>query len=330
MSLASQIASSIQDNVTQKIIAALESGVLPWRRPWRGDSRISSPLPTNHVTKKEYQGINVVMLWLNGEAFDHGYWASAAQWRSLGCTIKPGEEKRGAPVIFWSLWQPRRQRGVTPAPPDDGTDGTAPPVRRRGGFPILRRGWVYNIAQVDGSAAVVALDAASAGAPPDDPDLLVRMVAALGVDVRHGGSRAYYSCLGDYVRMPCRDRFGDFGDYAGTLLHEIMHWTEPRTKWDRAAGGKDNSYSIGELRAELGAAILASALRLPPRLENNAAYIDHWLQGLHGDRKYIFTAAGAAAAGVRYILDNFSPVPPSVPRLDQPLPSVPLESFLIK
>ncbi len=40
--------------VTDKIVAMLEAGVVPWRRPWT-----SGGLPRNLVTKKPYRGINV-------------------------------------------------------------------------------------------------------------------------------------------------------------------------------------------------------------------------------------------------------------------------------
>jgi hypothetical protein len=40
--------------VTEKIINLLESGVVPWRRPWT-----STGMPRNLVSKKPYRGVNV-------------------------------------------------------------------------------------------------------------------------------------------------------------------------------------------------------------------------------------------------------------------------------
>jgi antirestriction protein ArdC len=40
--------------VTEKIINLLESGVVPWRRPWT-----STGLPLNLVSKKPYRCVNV-------------------------------------------------------------------------------------------------------------------------------------------------------------------------------------------------------------------------------------------------------------------------------
>ncbi len=43
--------------VTEKIINLLESGVVPWRKPWT-----SAGLPRNLVSKKPYRGVNVFLL----------------------------------------------------------------------------------------------------------------------------------------------------------------------------------------------------------------------------------------------------------------------------
>ncbi len=43
--------------VTEKVINLLESGVVPWRRPWT-----PAGLPRNLVSKKPYRGINHFLL----------------------------------------------------------------------------------------------------------------------------------------------------------------------------------------------------------------------------------------------------------------------------
>ena len=43
--------------VTDKIVGMLETGVVPWRKPWS-----SAGLPRNLVTKKPYRGINHFLL----------------------------------------------------------------------------------------------------------------------------------------------------------------------------------------------------------------------------------------------------------------------------
>ena len=49
--------------ITGQVIAALEAGTLPWRRPWDQDEAGAGPLsPRNAVTGRRYHGINVLLL----------------------------------------------------------------------------------------------------------------------------------------------------------------------------------------------------------------------------------------------------------------------------
>ncbi|WP_210447350.1 ArdC-like ssDNA-binding domain-containing protein, partial [Pantoea ananatis] len=47
----------LYQQVTDKIIIALENGVPPWRRPWRSAQKVyGSGLPVNAVTGRHYSG----------------------------------------------------------------------------------------------------------------------------------------------------------------------------------------------------------------------------------------------------------------------------------
>jgi antirestriction protein ArdC len=76
------------------------------------------------------------------------------------------------------------------------------------------------------------------------------------------------------------------------------HWTKHPSRLDRQFGRKhvgDEGYAEEELVAELGAAFLCADLELAlePR-EDHAAYIAHWLNVLHNDKRAIFRAAAHA------------------------------------
>jgi antirestriction protein ArdC len=55
---------SLYQEITDKIIAELEAGRLPWVQPW-GTSAVQAPLamPKNAATQRRYSGINVLILW---------------------------------------------------------------------------------------------------------------------------------------------------------------------------------------------------------------------------------------------------------------------------
>lgn len=47
--------------ITQKIIEKLESGTIPWQKPWN----LKTGRPRNLISKKPYRGINLFMLSLS-------------------------------------------------------------------------------------------------------------------------------------------------------------------------------------------------------------------------------------------------------------------------
>ena len=50
------MSSDIYSLVNDRILAALEQGIIPWKRPWTGE------LPTNYDSGKEYRGVNILTL----------------------------------------------------------------------------------------------------------------------------------------------------------------------------------------------------------------------------------------------------------------------------
>lgn len=67
----------IRQHVTDTIIAQIEAGTPPWRKPWTGDmSGASFPLRHNGET---YNGINILMLWAT--AHQRGY--NSARWMTF-------------------------------------------------------------------------------------------------------------------------------------------------------------------------------------------------------------------------------------------------------
>ena len=82
--------SKVFEIVTQRIIAMLEKGVIPWRRPWKG-----AP-PQNLITRKPYRGINAFILGFSGS-----YFLTFNQAKALGAHVKKGAQ--GLPVVFWKF-----------------------------------------------------------------------------------------------------------------------------------------------------------------------------------------------------------------------------------
>lgn len=292
----------IYHEVTKQIVAAIERGDLgAWRMPWHsmGES-LSSPL--NAITKKPYRGVNVLALWAAAQAggYSKAEWATYRQWQSLGARVRKGE--RSTLVVFWKF---------TEAEVADDAEEQALSADKSPRQVILVRGYsVFNVAQVDNAPA----DSEPVGKEPDRIENAERFFSGVGAEVRHGGNRAYYSPLLDYIQIPPYAAFTEPVSYYSTLAHEHIHWTAPISRCDRELVGRfgDNAYAAEELIAELGAAFLCAHLGLgnAPR-QDHAQYLHSWLAVLKADSRAVFTAASKAQQACDFLtrrerLDNLS------------------------
>ena len=140
------------------------------------------------------------------------------------------------------------------------------------------------------------------------------MIAATGAEIKHGGDRAFYSLpmpaaswpnhkTGDTITMPARSRFDSPEVYLETCLHELSHWAEVRVDWDRSQHG----YAMGELVAEISACYLASELGMPITLEQHAAYLKSWCDGMKDSSSFIFKACSMASKTTDFLLSFVRP-----------------------
>ena len=82
MTLHTNVAGQRRDialEITTKILAELERGVMPWRKPWDG-ARTGLALP-RRATGENYRGVNVIMLWSAAVAKGYAspYWITLRQ-----------------------------------------------------------------------------------------------------------------------------------------------------------------------------------------------------------------------------------------------------------
>lgn len=271
--------------ITNRITAQLEGGVRPWVQPWTSSAGVSRPLRHNG---EAYSGINVLLLW--SEAVANGFqsptWMTFRQALALGGHVRKGE--RGATVVYANT--------VARAETDDAGEEQ---LRR---IPFLKAYTVFNVEQIEG------LDGRFAPQPGPVVNPEVRIgqgeswFSALGADVRHGGGSAFYAPSTDHVQMPPFEQFRDAQSYYATLGHECVHWTGHAARLGRDFSRSSGAYAREELVAELGAAFLCAdlGLSLEPR-EDHAAYVEHWLDVLRGDKRFIVSAAAHAQRAVAWL-----------------------------
>jgi antirestriction protein ArdC len=280
----------LYDDVTRKILAALDAGVLPWTCPWDRDGEIS--LPINAHTGAHYQGINVPILWMAQQerGFGSAHWMTYRQASEKGGQVRQGE--KGTRICFYKLLE--RDRGGVDA--DTGEN-------RIDQVPLLRSFTVFNLDQIDG----IELPVAEVSAAGFDPIVLAEdVMQASGVPVHHGGTRAYYAPGADAITLPDRARFGCAADYYATALHELTHATQHERRCDRKRYAHESrlvAYAFEELVAEMGSAFLMAALRISGDVQDHAGYIDAWMSLLRQDKRAIFKAAAQAQKAANWVLD---------------------------
>lgn len=281
--------------VTDRIIAALEAGTPPWRRPWDPDKAGGPAMPRNAATGQRYRGINVLTLGMSALAFESGdpRWATYKQAEDQGWQVRRGE--RGTTGFFFKRLEVHEDKG-------DGADagGDEDSVKR---IPLLRAFTLFHASQIEGIPDYVPPTVAEA--PWRTPEAAEIIRANSGAVIRIGGERAFYSPMTDHIQIPPPSAFGTAEGYCGTLIHELGHWTGAPARLNRDLRNRFGSpdYAREELRAEIGQMMVCAELGIADcDFSNNAAYVASWLDRLRSDRKEIFRAAADAQRIADYLL----------------------------
>ena len=283
---------SLYQEITDKIIAELEAGRLPWVQPW-GSGMVKAPLamPENAATRSRYSGINVLILW--GAVIERGFsgqrWLTFRQALGLGGHVRKGE--RGTTIVYADRFVPGEERARAER------DGDEPEA-----IPFLKRFTVFNTDQC------ADLPAGIATAPPPLPEGLIlpqaeALIAATGADFRIGGERAFYSPAGDFIAVPRPEAYFEPINWHRTALHELGHWSGHPARLARDLSGAFGSapYAKEELVAEMTSAFVCASLGIVPTVRH-ADYVASWLEVLREDNRAIIRAASAASKAAEYLL----------------------------
>jgi len=101
--------SDLYAQVTDRIVAELEAGRLPWVQPWES-AGCDIAMPHNGGTGRCYSGINVLILWC--AVIEGGYrsqrWLTFRQAKALGGNVRKGEQ--GTTVCYADRFTPKDER----------------------------------------------------------------------------------------------------------------------------------------------------------------------------------------------------------------------------
>jgi antirestriction protein ArdC len=279
----------VYDIVNEKILSALGEGRIPWQRPWD----VNGTVPCNYVTRKPYQGVNAMLLWLS--SFQCPFWATFKQISEVGGSVKKGE--RSSIVVFWN-WLPKRVNGQ----PVIKADGKPEMI------PFLRYYNVFNLSQTDGIDWQKDLpEKVSTFSPIERCELVVANMPQKPL-IKHGGNRACYIPSLDTVEMPDKEQFKEPESYYSTLFHELGHSTGHSSRLGRKGITEFDSfgseqYGKEELIAEMTASYLCAHTEIfDKRQAPSVAYLQNWIAAIKGDKKLIVQAAAQAQKATNFIL----------------------------
>ncbi|EBU5085893.1 DUF1738 domain-containing protein [Salmonella enterica subsp. enterica] len=301
----------LYQQVTDKIIAALEKGVPPWRRPWRSAQNVhGSALPVNATTGRHYSGVNIPLLWMSAE--ERGYpsdrWLTWQQAKAVG-----GQVRKGETCSMAIIYKPFEKQAT-----DDNDnklfDKDGNPVMES--LAMLKPLQLFNVSQCDGLPDAVAGTSPATAEEDERPSTLsehqqgqmLSILNATGVVcTSYRQNRAYYQPSSDRIVMPTTSQFVSEADYWSTLLHELVHATGHRKRLNRegitSSSRKfgDPVYAFEELIAETGSAFLCAELGIIGDVQHES-YLAGWLKALREDKRAIFRACRFAREASEYLL----------------------------
>ncbi len=199
----------IYKEVTDRIIAEMENGIIPWQKPW-----IACGAAISYATGRPYSLLNQMLLQKPGE------YLTFKQVQAAGGYVRKGEKSHM--VVFWKWIQQ--------------ADEKTGEVKE---IPFLR---YYNVFHIDQCEGVTAKHIKPL---PDVPSTATRETEAAeeiiygymereGVNLEHKeGDKAYYSPSTDTIVLPLRKQFISTAERFSTAFHELVHSTGHATRLDR-------------------------------------------------------------------------------------------------
>lgn len=288
----------IYQQVTDKIIAQLEAGVVPWKSPYF--SKVG--FPRNFSSGKAYQGINVFLL--RSLRCTSPYFLTFLQAKELGGHVRKGE--RGSLVVKYGTYTKEDENN--PVAGDEEAD-----TRR-----YFKAYTVFNASQIEGIEFPMPENLPELSLT-EETDRARAIVAGMpnAPAIHEGSAVPCYRPASDSVHMPEQCYFSSEESYYSVLNHELVHSTGALSRLARKSllenRGIDadgdtarRTYAEEELVAEMGASFLnAHAGIIEDEVGNSAAYLQSWIDALKSKeaKGWIIRAASQAQKAANYILN---------------------------
>lgn len=285
--------------VTNQIISLLEKGITPWRQTWS-----SYGLARNYVTNHIYRGINRLLL--NNTQYSIPYFMTFRQVKQLNGKIKKGAKADQA--YYFSIYYKDEHNKIISVEEAQQLKKEGKTIKT---FRLLKYFNIYNIANIEGIEFNIPEVQLKENKQIEKFESIIKDMPNRPEIQFNNANEAYYNPILDYINMPDIKQFETSEEYYVTLFHELVHSSGYKSRLNRKGITQAHQfasipYSEEEIIAEMGAAFLSAevGINYDAVVENNAAYLQGWLNKLKADKRFIFKVSGQVQQATRYILGN--------------------------
>ena len=298
-----------------------------WEKGWIDGGGKTQGLPQN-ISGRRYSGHNDFFLQLHTamNSYQMPVYATFKQIHEAGATINKGE--KAMPVIYWNIThKDENGQKVTDEQYDAMTKAEQEKCKS---IPIMMGYYCYNLDQTNFKEvkpeqyarlqeqfkAPEMKDTKGMFISPEFDAMIEKQAWVCKINTIEGAG-AFYSKSKDEITIPLKAQFNihedpkevykDGMEYYSSLVHEMAHSTGIDTRLSRDMEGRfgDKKYAKEELVAELSAAMVGNSMGFDKRiLDNNAKYVDSWIDTLKQEPKFIISVMADVSKASGMILDH--------------------------
>jgi len=249
---------SVHDVVTDQIIELLEQGIVPWQT-----SFADSEVPANLLTKRQYRGINVLLL--AAHEYERNFFLTEPQIQRIGAYVRKGQK----PYVV--------------------IDGV--------GFRSLRPYEVYNVSQ----CTDIPKKFIPKALPKREPvEIFKEILSKIDHCPRlvHKPEPSYYLLSEDVIHMPPMDCIGS-QEYVALFYEQLIAMTQHQTRLGRIELAE---CGLEELITEIGSWYLRSVAGIEVKVHCEPYYVQYWIERFRENPELAFTAAHMAQEAVEYVM----------------------------
>ena len=316
------------DRFAQMMVTRLEEMKgQQWEKGWIDGGGKNQGLPQN-LSGRRYSGHNDFFLQLHTamKGYDMPVYATYKQLKDAGATIGKGE--KAMPVIYWNVTH-RDEHGekVNDEAYEAMTKAEQEKVKT---VPVMMGYYVWNLQQTnfpevkpeqyaklqEKFKAPEMKDTKGMFESKEFDRMIDKQAWVCKINTVEGAG-AFYSQSKDEITVPMKAQFNihntpeetykDGMEYYSSIVHEMAHSTgvEKRLGRDMEGHFGDKKYAKEELVAELTAAMVGNSMGFDKRiLDNNAKYVDGWMDTLKKEPRFILSVMADVNKASHMILDH--------------------------